>query len=46
MPSFLSFISILEVFLPCFSKGKPKDQRPLEAGEGDLENTEMAWLST
>ena len=39
-------MSILEVYLPCFSKGKSKDQQPQETGDGDLENTEMAWLST
>lgn len=42
---FLSFFSALEVYLPCFSKDKPKDQQPYKSVDTDLGNTKMAWLS-
>lgn len=43
--SVLPFIPTLDVYVPCFSKGKPKGWQPQET-RGDLENTEVAWLST
>lgn len=39
-------LSPLWMFMSHFSKGKPKGQQPQETGDDDLENTEVAWLST